>query len=145
MGDSHAAASIALALVRRLGAHRALWITVIACAMLTYGGVVVFVVVFATYPLGLKLLEEADIPKRLFVAALTLGAGTFTLTSMPGTPSIHNVISSVALGTDLFAGFWMASGTWSGSGNSRQKTAITLFPAPVTASPAWLKCATRTG
>jgi H+/gluconate symporter-like permease len=107
MGDSHAAASIALALVRRLGAHRALWITVIACAMLTYGGVVVFVVVFATYPLGLKLLEEADIPKRLFVAALTLGAGTFTLTSMPGTPSIHNVISSVALGTDLFAGFWI--------------------------------------
>ena len=57
MGDSHAATSIALALVRRLGAHRALWITVIACALLTYGGVVVFVVIFAMYPLGLRLLR----------------------------------------------------------------------------------------
>lgn len=107
MGDSHAASSIALALVRRLGAHRALWITVLACALLTYGGVVVFVVIFAIYPLGLKLLQEADIPKRLFCGALALGSGTFTLTALPGTPSIHNVIASVALGTDLFAGFWI--------------------------------------
>jgi H+/gluconate symporter-like permease len=107
MGDSHAASSIALALVRRLGAHRALWITTLACALLTYGGVVVFVVIFAMYPLGLKLLQEADIPKRLFCAALALGAGTFTLTALPGTPSIHNVIAASALGTDLFAGFWL--------------------------------------
>jgi H+/gluconate symporter-like permease len=59
------------------------------------------------YPLGLRLLQEANIPKRLFCAALALGAGTFTLTALPGTPSIQNVISSVALGTDLFAGFWL--------------------------------------
>lgn len=103
MGDSGAAASVALALVKRLGAHRVLVITVAACALLTYGGVVVFVVIFAMYPLGLQLLQEANIPKRLFCAALALGAGTFTLTALPGTPSIHNVISSVALGTDLFA------------------------------------------
>jgi H+/gluconate symporter-like permease len=107
MGESHAAASLALALVRRLGAHRALWITVLACAVLTYGGVVVFVVIFAMYPLGLKLLQEADIPKRLFCAALALGAGTFTLTALPGTPSIQNVIPATALGTDLFAGGWL--------------------------------------
>jgi H+/gluconate symporter-like permease len=107
MGESHAAASIALALVRQLGAHRALWITTLACALLTYGGVVVFVVIFAMYPLGLKLLQQADIPKRLFCAALALGAGTFTLTALPGTPSIHNVIASVSLGTDLFAGGWL--------------------------------------
>lgn len=107
MGDSHAASSIAGALVRAWGAHRALWITTLACAILTYGGVVVFVVIFAMYPLGLRLLQEADIPKRLFGGALALGAGTFTLTALPGTPSIHNVISSVALGTDLFAGGWL--------------------------------------
>jgi len=106
MGESHAASSIALALIRKLGAERALWITVLACALLTYGGVVVFVVIFAMYPLGLKLLQEANIPKRLFCGALALGAGTFTLTALPGTPSIHNVIASVSLGTDLFAGFW---------------------------------------
>jgi len=107
MGESNAAASIALALVRAWGAHRALWITTLACAVLTYGGVVVFVVIFAMYPLGLRLLQEADIPKRLFTGALALGAGTFTLTALPGTPSIHNVISSVALGTDLYAGGWL--------------------------------------
>jgi H+/gluconate symporter-like permease len=107
MGDSHAAASIALALVGRLGAHRALWITTLASAVLTYGGVVAFVVIFAMYPLGLRLLKEADIPKRLFCAALALGAGTFTLSALPGTPSVQNVISAVALDTDLFAGGWL--------------------------------------
>jgi H+/gluconate symporter-like permease len=103
MGDSGAAASIAMALVRKLGADRALVITTLACAALTYGGVVVFVVIFAVYPLGLQLLKEADIPKRLFCAALALGAGTFTLTALPGTPSIHNAISASALGTSLTA------------------------------------------
>ncbi len=107
MGESHAATSIAMALVRSLGAHRALWITVLSCALLTYGGVVVFVVIFAMYPLGLRLLKEADIPKRLFCGALALGAGTFTLTALPGTPSIHNVIPTLTLGTDLFAGAWL--------------------------------------
>ena len=103
MGESHAATSIAMAMVRALGAHRALWIAVLACALLTYGGVVVFVVIFAMYPLGLRLMKEADIPKRLLCGALALGAGTFTLTALPGTPSIHNVIPTLKLGTDLFA------------------------------------------
>lgn len=103
MGESHAATSIAMALVRALGKDRALWIAVLACALLTYGGVVVFVVIFAMYPLGLRLLKEADIPKRLFCGAAALGAGTFTLTALPGTPSIHNVIPTLTLGTDLFA------------------------------------------
>ncbi|TRD10414.1 GntP family permease [Erythrobacter insulae] len=107
MGESHAATSIALALVEKLGASRALWIMVIACGLLTYGGVVVFVVIFAVYPLGLRLLKEADIPKRLLCGAVALGAGTFTLTALPGTPSIHNVIPTTVLGTDLFAGAWL--------------------------------------
>jgi len=107
MGESHAASSLAFMLVQKLGADRSLWITVLACALLTYGGVVVFVVIFAMYPLGLRLLQLSDIPKRLFCAALALGSGTFTLTALPGTPSIQNVISSVALGTDLFAGGWL--------------------------------------
>jgi H+/gluconate symporter-like permease len=78
--------------------------------LLTYGGVVVFAVVFALYPLGPKLFQQANIPKRLFCAALALGAGTFTLTALPGTPSIQNAIASVALGTKLFAGFRIGLG-----------------------------------
>ncbi|RRJ83293.1 GntP family permease [Aestuariirhabdus litorea] len=104
MGESHAASSLAMALTRALGPQRTLLVTVLFCALLTYGGVVVFVVIFAMYPLGLRLIQEANIPKRLFCAAMALGAGTFTLTAIPGTPSIHNVISAVALKTDLFAG-----------------------------------------
>lgn len=107
MSESHAAASIAMTMVRKLGSNRSLWIIVISCALLTYGGVIVFVVIFAVYPLGLRLLQEANIPKRLFCAALALGAGTFTLTALPGTPSIQNVIPTVKLGTDLFAGAWL--------------------------------------
>lgn len=103
MADSHAATSIAMALVRLLGARHALLITVLASALLTYGGVVVFVVIFAIYPLGLRLLQQANIPKRLFCAALALGAGTFTLTALPGTPSIQNIIPTAKLGTDIFA------------------------------------------
>lgn len=107
MSESHASTSIAMALMAKLGKHRALWIIVLSCALLTYGGVTVFIVVFAMYPLGLRLLKEADIPKRLFVGSLALGAGTFTLSALPGTPSILNVIPSVALGTSLFAGAWL--------------------------------------
>lgn len=107
MGDSGAAASVAFALIRRMGAEKALIVTTLSCALLTYGGVVVFVVIFAMYPLGLQLLKEANIPKRLFCAALALGAGTFTLTALPGTPSIQNVISATALNTSLFAAPWL--------------------------------------
>ncbi len=106
-GESGAASSIAVALVNKLGAQKVLWITVLAASILTYGGVVVFVVIFAMYPLGLKLLKEANVPKRLFVAAFALGSATYTLSALPGTPSIQNVIASVSLKTDLFAaGGW---------------------------------------
>jgi H+/gluconate symporter-like permease len=113
MAESQAAASIATAMAARLGAHRALWIVVLACAVLTYGGVVLFVVLFAVLPLGLKLIEQATIPPRLLAAAVALGVGTFTMTALPGTPSVQNVIAASALGTDLYAGAWLGliSGT----------------------------------
>lgn len=107
MAASQAASSIAQAITRSLGISRTLWVTMLVCALLTYGGVVVFVVIFTMYPLGISLMREANLPKRLFCAATALGAGTFTMTAMPGTPSIHNVIAASALGTDLFAGAWI--------------------------------------
>ncbi|TVQ30142.1 MAG: GntP family permease [Wenzhouxiangella sp.] len=104
MAASGAAAAIANAVIAWLGAPRTLLVTVLVCAVLTYGGVVVFVVIFTMYPLGIALMREADLPKRLFCGAAALGAGTFTMTALPGTPSVHNVIAASALGTDLFAG-----------------------------------------
>lgn len=103
MGESHSATSIALFFQQRLGADKALWVVMSVCALLTYGGVVVFIVIFTVYPLGLELARSANIPKRLLCGAFALGAGTFTMTALPGTPSIHNVISASALNTDLFA------------------------------------------
>jgi len=103
MTTSAAAGSIAHALAERLGAQRSLWIIVLATALLTYGGVLVFVVIFSIYPFGVQLIERARIPKRLMVGAVALGAGTFTLTAMPGTPSLNNVIAASTLGTDLYA------------------------------------------
>jgi H+/gluconate symporter-like permease len=105
MGDGRAAASIALALARRLGASRLLWVAMLASALLTYGGVNVFVVAFTLYPLGLALMRESNLPKPLFLGAFMLGAGTFTMTALPGTPSIHNGIAAAKLGTPLTAGW----------------------------------------
>jgi H+/gluconate symporter-like permease len=103
MGNSRAAMSIAHALTRLLGVDRTLLVLVLASALLTYGGVNVFIVVFTMYPLGLGLLQRANIPKRLFVAAGCLGGGTFTMTAMPGSPSIHNNIPAGVLHTSLSA------------------------------------------
>ncbi len=103
MATSGAATAIAQSVIDRLGARRTLLVTVLVCAALTYGGVVVFVVIFTIYPLGIALMRESDLPKRLFCGAAALGAGTFTMTALPGTPSIQNVIAANALGTDLFA------------------------------------------
>lgn len=107
MATSQAAKSISVAIIRGLGIKRTLLVGMLVCALLTYGGVVVFVVVFTMYPLGITLMREANLPKRLWCAATSVGAGTFTMTALPGTPSIHNVISASALGTDLFAGGWI--------------------------------------
>lgn len=104
MSASGAAAAIANAIIHWLGAPRTLLVTVLVCGLLTYGGVVLFVVIFTMYPLGIALMREANLPRRLFCGATALGAGTFTMTALPGTPSIHNVIAASALGTDLFAG-----------------------------------------
>jgi H+/gluconate symporter-like permease len=103
MAEGRATTSIALLFRDLLGRERVLWIIMLACALLTYGGVVVFVVIFAVYPLALDLARDANTPKRLLAGAAALGAGTFTMTALPGTPSIHNVIAARSLGTDLFA------------------------------------------
>lgn len=107
MATSQVAKSIAVAITRGLGVKHTLLVGMVVCALLTYGGVVVFVVVFTMYPLGITLMREANLPKRIWCAATSIGAGTFTMTALPGSPSIHNVISASALGTDLFAGGWI--------------------------------------
>lgn len=103
MSDSGSAATIARSIVRRLGASQALVAVVLACGILTYGGVSVFVVVFATYPVAVALCRAAGTPKRLIPGAILLGGATFTLSGIPGTPAIQNAIPMPFFGTDAFA------------------------------------------
>src|SRR5690606_28878590 len=103
MADSGAAASIANWIMRVLGPRHAILTVVLACGILTYGGVSLFVVAFAIYPISKVMFYMADIPKRLVPAAIALGAFTFTMTALPGTPASQNTIPIPYYGTNAFA------------------------------------------
>ncbi|MFA6857318.1 MAG: GntP family permease [Treponema sp.] len=98
------AASIADKIVEVLGPKRALLAVIIGCAVLTYGGLSVFVVAFVMYPFGAILFKRAGIPKRLLPAALWIGIFTFTMVALPGTPQIQNIIPSTYFGTSTWSG-----------------------------------------
>jgi H+/gluconate symporter-like permease len=100
---SGAASSIAHSIVKVLGSKRAILSVVLACAILTYGGVSLFVVAFAVYPFAAAIFKEADIPKRLIPGTIALGAFTFTMDALPGTPQIQNIIPTTFFGTDAYA------------------------------------------
>ncbi|TGE38259.1 GntP family permease [Desulfosporosinus fructosivorans] len=103
MEECGAAESIAKAIVNKLGPKQAILAVVLSAAILTYGGVSLFVVAFAVYPFGASLFREADIPKRLLPGTIALGAFTFTMTAIPGTPQIQNAIPMKFFNTDLYA------------------------------------------
>ena len=103
MEASGAARVIAHAIVAWLGTQRAILAIVLACAVLTYGGVSLFVVAFAVYPIAAALFRQADLPKRLIPGTIALGAFTFTMTALPGTPAIQNAIPMPYFGTTPFA------------------------------------------
>ncbi|ARI75624.1 GntP family permease [Halobacillus mangrovi] len=92
MEDTGMARSVAVAFTKVIGTKRAILGVLVSAAVLTYGGVSLFVVVFAVYPLALSLFREADISRKLIPATIGLGAFTFTMTALPGTPQIQNLI-----------------------------------------------------
>jgi H+/gluconate symporter-like permease len=81
MEDSGAADSVAQWVVQRFGARHALVAVIGACAVLTYGGVSLFVVAFSVFPLALALFREAGMPRRFIPGAIGFGSVTFTMTS----------------------------------------------------------------
>jgi H+/gluconate symporter-like permease len=104
MEDSGAADSVSKWVVEKLGMKHAVLAVVAACAILTYGGVSLFVVAFSVYPMALSLFKQADLPRRFIPAALALGSVTFTMTSA-GSPEIQNWIPIEYLGTSPYAGW----------------------------------------
>ena len=99
MDDSGAAKAVAHAVIKLIGTKFAVLAVVLACAVLTYGGVSLFVVVFAIYPLALALFREANITRKLIPGAIALGSFTFTMTAVPGSPQIQNLIPIQYFGT----------------------------------------------
>ena len=103
MDDSGSVRSIARFIGDRLGARRAILAVVIAGALVTYGGVSLFVAFFVIVPMAQALFREAGIPHRLMPAAIVLGTSTFTMSALPGTPAIQNAIPMPFFGTTPFA------------------------------------------
>ncbi len=103
MNDSGAAYSIAKFISQKLGSSNAILAVILACGLLTYGGVSLFVVAFTIYPIALPLFRDAGFPRRLIPAAIASGSFTFTMTALPGTPAIQNAIPMPVFGTTSFA------------------------------------------
>lgn len=101
--DSGGAEAIARWIIKTVGAKYAALAVVLGCAVLTYGGVSLFVVVFTMFPLGMALYKEANIPKHMLAGAIALGSFSFTMSGFPGTPQIQNIIPTKFFGTDAMA------------------------------------------
>lgn len=95
--------SIVSAVIGVVGRERAMLSIVLVGAVLTYGGVSLFVVVFAVYPFAAEMFRQSDIPKRLIPGTIALGAFTFTMDALPGTPQIQNIIPTTFFKTDTWA------------------------------------------
>ena len=103
MDDTGSAKSISYFICEKFGKEKAILAIVLACGVLTYGGISLFVVSFAIYPVAAALFRQAGIPKRFIPGAIACGAFTFTMTALPGTPQIQNAIPMQYFGTDAYA------------------------------------------
>ena len=103
MEDSRSISAIARSLTEKLGTKRTMLSVVLASAVVTYGGVSVFVAFFVLVPMAQEMFRTANLPRRLMPAAIGLGAFTFTMSAMPGTPLVNNAIPMPYFGTTAFA------------------------------------------
>ncbi len=103
MDDSGSVSAIAQFMTEKLGPNRSMLAVVLAGAMVTYGGVSLFVAMFVIAPMGQALFRAANIPNRLLPGAVMLGTTTFTMSALPGSPAIQNAIPMPFFGTTPFA------------------------------------------
>ena len=103
MEDSGSVDAVARLMIERLGNRRAILAVVLGGALVTYGGVSLFVAFFVLAPMAQALFRSANIPRRLMPAAIMLGTSTFTMSALPGTPALQNAIPMPFFGTTPFA------------------------------------------
>jgi H+/gluconate symporter-like permease len=103
MEDSGSVEVIGHFMTEKLGTRRAILAVTLAGAIVTYGGVSLFVAFFVLVPMAQSMFKAADIPRRLVPAAIALGTMTFTMSALPGTPALQNAIPMPFFGTTPFA------------------------------------------
>ncbi|WP_193062599.1 GntP family permease [Oceanobacillus oncorhynchi] len=103
MEFSGMAQSVAEGIIKVFGEKQAIIGVIMASAVLAYGGISVFVVVFAVYPLAVSMFRQADIPRKLMPATIITGMMTFAMTALPGTPQIQNLIPTAYFNTTAAA------------------------------------------
>ncbi|MCI8573878.1 MAG: GntP family permease [Oscillibacter sp.] len=108
MDMTGSARSLADWLVKLIGSKFAVAAVVIPCLLMTYGGISLFVVVFVIYPMGYAIYRAADLPRTLLPGAIAFGAFGITMTAIPGTPQIQNLIPCNYYGTTAMAGLPMS-------------------------------------
>lgn len=101
--------SISRAVINLIGQQRAMLAIVVVCALLTYGGVSLNVVVFAVYPFAAEMFRQSQIPKRLIPGTIAVGAFTFTMDSLPGSPQVQNIIPTTFFHTNAWAAPWLGT------------------------------------
>lgn len=101
--NSGAAAKIGSIISKKCGPKNCMLACMASAAILSYGGINSFVIIFSVYPIALKLFEEADLPTYLLPGIVCGGMWTFAMTG-PFTPQIPNLVSMDYLGTPSYAG-----------------------------------------
>lgn len=110
MHKTGAAAAIAKGIVNLVGEKWIIPAVVLSTAVLTYGGISLFIIFFVMYPMALTMHKEGNISKLLIPGEIALGAFTFTMTT-PGSPQVQNIIPTTFLGTPPTSAFipgWIA-------------------------------------
>ena len=87
------------------GDRNAVYGAMLATALLSFGGVSVFVIVFTVYPIFLATFQKADLPRKLIPACIMSSSCTFPLSMMPGGAQLNNIIPSQYMGTSPMAAF----------------------------------------
>ncbi|MFD1484471.1 GntP family permease [Lacticaseibacillus baoqingensis] len=103
MSDSGAASKIAHTLVAKMGKSSVILIMLLTSLILSYGGIMTYLVAFTLFPVALVLFKEADIPIKLFPASVLSIAATISMTTLPGSPQIQNIMPTTYFHTTIYA------------------------------------------
>lgn len=103
MDISGLATSIGYKMVDWFGTKHVVLVGILIVGVLTYSGVSLFVVIFAVAPILFMMFQEANLPRHLTAICFSAGSSTFTMTCLPGSPQLSNVVATEYLGTTLNA------------------------------------------